>query len=257
MPGRIATRAADAAAPLASAASAGNAQQILDGWRASAFDAAITQLARASLKPEYQKAFDAQVRRFGRELSDEELQELSDQVQDSVDERMLDGARATVQAGLANDPGAKARLVNDAAADLKARAPRLRNPFAPLAANDPVARAKEKVLWENGTLMVLVDRFSKAPHLLVVPKAPALLPQDAPPATLDEMGRVGKIASDVFTRVAGVGASETFVNPPQLISIGQLHMHVIPPMKALTDKGSAKLWAKFGAELSKALNAAG
>jgi diadenosine tetraphosphate (Ap4A) HIT family hydrolase len=249
MPGRIATRAVDAAAPLASAASQGNAQQILDGWRESAFHVAVTQLARASLKPEYQKAFQAQSQRFGRELTDEEMEMIAD----SVDDRLLKGARQQLQTQLSSDPTAKARLVADAAAELQARAPTLRNPFAPIAAGDPAARAKEKVLWENGTLMVLVDRFSKTPHLLVVPKAPMLLPTDAPPATLDELGRVGKVASDVFSKVARVGASETFVNPPQFVSIGQLHLHVSPPMKALTDKGTAKLWAKVGAALTKAL----
>src|SRR5437879_2526884 len=130
MPGRIATRAADAAAPLASAASQGNAQQILDGWRASAFDAAITGLARQNLQPEYQKAFDGQTQRFGRELSDEEMEMIAE----SVDDRLLDTARQQVQGQLSTDPTAKTRLVADAAADLKARAPKLRNPFAPLAA---------------------------------------------------------------------------------------------------------------------------
>jgi hypothetical protein len=64
---------------------------------------------------------------------------------------------------------------------------------------------------------------------------------------------VGKIASDVLSKVAHVGASQTFVNPPQFVSLAQLHLHVIPPMKSLTDKGAAKLWTKVEAQLTKAL----
>ena len=53
MPGPISTRAADTAAPLSSASQQGSAQQILDGWRASAYDAGVTGLASALAIADY------------------------------------------------------------------------------------------------------------------------------------------------------------------------------------------------------------
>jgi diadenosine tetraphosphate (Ap4A) HIT family hydrolase len=242
-------RGVDAAAPLASAATQVNAQQILDGWRASSFDAGVTLLARQQLQPEYDQAIDANAERAGRELTDDEV----DLVMEKVDDKLLDGARDQVFNSLKSDPNAKTRIFNDAVADLKARAPKLRNPFAAIAAGDPKARAKETVLWENPQLMVLVDRFAPVPHVLVIPKAPALLPTDLPASALDEIGRVGKVASDVFTKMTGAKPSELFVNPPQLVTIGQLHLHVIPGLRPLKEGAEAKFWSHFSAGLDKAL----
>jgi diadenosine tetraphosphate (Ap4A) HIT family hydrolase len=242
-------RRVDAAAPLASAGSQVTAQQILDGWRASSFDAGVTVLARQRLQPDYDKAIAANAERAGRELDDDEVE----LVMEKVDDRLLDGARDQVFNQLKGDPTAKTRIFNDAVADLKARAPKLRNPFADIAADDPKARAKETMLWESPQLMVLVDRFAQVPHVLVVPKAPALLPTDLPASALDEVGRVGKVASDVFTRLAHAKPSEIFVNPPQLVTIGQLHLHVIPGLRALKEGAEHKFWRHFSTELSKAL----
>jgi diadenosine tetraphosphate (Ap4A) HIT family hydrolase len=242
-------RGVDAAAPLASASSQVNAQQILDGWRASSFDAGVTILARQQLQPEYDQAIEANAERAGRELTDDEV----DLVVEKVDDKLLDGARDQVFNQLKSDPNAKTRIFNDAVADLKARAPKLRNPFLPIAAGDPKARAKETMLWENPQLMVLVDRFAPVPHVLVIPKTPALLPTDLPASALDELGRVGKVASDVFTKMTGSKPSELFVNPPQLVTIGQLHLHVIPGLRPLKEGAETKFWHRFSAELDKAL----
>jgi diadenosine tetraphosphate (Ap4A) HIT family hydrolase len=87
----------------------------------------------------------------------------------------------------------------------------------------------------------------------VIPKARALLPTDVPAATLDEMGRVGKIVSDAFSKVAKAKPSELFVNPPQLVTIAQLHLHVIPPMRPLREGVEDAFWSKVSTALGKTL----
>ncbi len=133
------------------------------------------------------------------------------------------------------------------------RVARMKDPFLPIANNDPVARAKETVLFEDEDNMVIVDAFSFGPKALVVPKTEMLFPIDA---TADQLQRIGTIAaatSDAFVDVGATGLSKIWINPPSALTVRQLHVHVQPPIPRPSDK--AALWTKVSQALHGRLDA--
>ncbi len=224
-----ALRNADAVAPAPTGAVTGKA--LLDGWKAAAYDEGISAIARTHLQPQYQAAVDAASKKLHRALERPELGE----VLARVDKKLLEPERARVTASLQNDAAARAKIVPDAVSDLQAHAGELRNPFAPLVAGDPVARARETVLFENSELMVLADKFCPSPKVLVVPKAPALTPLDVSSSTLDALARAARAASDAFSAAAGAPPSDVWINAPQVVTLAQVHVHVQPHLGRFVD----------------------
>jgi len=114
---------------------------------------------------------------------------------------------------------------------------RKRDPFTPIAQHDPVARAKEKVLWENPRLMVIVDLFAPCPKALVVPKKQVTFPVEADQALLKELAQVAAHVSDAFSATTGAPPSGIWINPPQHLMVRQLHVHVLPQANDFSDTG--------------------
>ena len=110
----------------------------------------------------------------------------------------------------------------------------LRDPFTPIANMNEAERAAagERVLWEDDTIMVLVDRFHDVKPL-VIPKKQMMFPIDAPPGFMDRLAVVAAATSDALIWGAGgecetASSSRIYVNPPKVIGIRQLHAHVQP-----------------------------
>lgn len=224
---------------------AANAASILADWRQATFDAAITGLAEAQLKPQYEAALSRYAQRAGRDLQDEEVMA----VVEMVNERSLEPARQRILAG---KPDRK-KLVDQALADARRELPKMKDPFTPVARGDVKARAKERVLYENQSLVVLVDRFAQTPHILVVPKQRASLPTEIKPAVLDQMGKVAEAVSEAFTALTRSAPSQAWVNPPQRLTISQVHMHVEPGLPPLPKAIEQRFWAAFEKELQQRL----
>jgi diadenosine tetraphosphate (Ap4A) HIT family hydrolase len=82
-------------------------------------------------------------------------------------------------------------------------------------------------------VMVVVDRFSQAPKLLVIPKRELMFPLDTPRSLIDRLAQVSAGASDALIVAAGRKCSsktyaDIWINPPRALSVKQLHVHVRP-----------------------------
>lgn len=129
---------------------------------------------------------------------------------------------------------------------------RMRDPFMPVARGEPAARAKEKVLWEDAQVMVLVDTFWSSPKVLVIPKTPCIFPTDASPALMDDMARVCAAVSDAFMEVAGAKPARIWINPPAGITVKQLHVHVMPHLPGRVEDGTG-MYQKVSQQLAQTL----
>ncbi len=78
--------------------------------------------------------------------------------------------------------------------------------------------------------MVIVDSFSPGPKALVIPKQGAMFPTDISKGDLEEMAKIAAKVSDAFGKAAGSGPASIWVNPPQRLTIKQLHTHVLPKL---------------------------
>lgn len=112
----------------------------------------------------------------------------------------------------------------------------LPNPFVKIArmSGQERAVARERVLWEDKEIMVLVDRFDGTPKALIIPKADGIwLPTDASEELLGRIAVVAGLISDSFVRVAGKGCatpatSQIYIHRPSQLGVQQLHVHVKP-----------------------------
>jgi hypothetical protein len=124
---------------------------------------------------------------------------------------------------------------------VRAETDSLPDPFTPIALMTPERRKAfgERVLWEDSTAMVLVDKSHwhfGVPGVLVVPKAPIMFLTDSSPDFGRRLAFLAASASDAIALTIGRScsdplASQIFVNPPGVASIRQLHVHVVvtPP----------------------------
>ncbi len=206
----------------------------------------MTGIARQQLQPQYDAAIQKQSKRFHRELSEDEI----DSIVRRVNDKLLDGQREQVMATVANSPAAQAKLISGTVANLKEHLGDLKNPFKAIARGSEQARKKERVVWEDHNVMVLVDRFADSPKVLVVPKAFAATPLDVAPRVLDEVGKLAQASAQVFTRIAKAKPADAWVNPPQYLSVAQVHMHVQPNLKPLRASQENRFWASFAKELT-------
>ena len=130
------------------------------------------------------------------------------------------------------------RTERDVLMEQRPRVAQLRDVFSPVAQNLPGARDQEIVLWENKGVMVVVDAFAPSPKALVVPKDPMNLPVDAPKGVLDELAYVAAHVSDAFMRGAGSPPAGIWINPPQHLTVRQMHVHVLPDLGQFTQDGA-------------------
>ncbi|MGQ0506291.1 MAG: hypothetical protein ACT4TC_13345 [Myxococcaceae bacterium] len=194
--------------------------QLLKDWEQASVEAAAEQAAFQELAPEIAQAIQDATAQAGRELSGWEAYVVAHNVAAPIIPRHLAVLDAT--------PQRRKQTITDLIRSETPRVRGLRDPFMPIALNDPQARAKERVLWENKDLMVIVDLFHPSPKALVVPKRPFSFPTQASGAQLDNLAQVAETASKVFEDVAGAAPSKVFIHPPTNLQVKQMHVHVQP-----------------------------
>ncbi len=152
--------------------------------------------------------------------------------------------------------GADARIEQSVRAH-RARVEGLPDPFLPLALGDRQARAKERVIWENARVMVIEDVFVSRPKVLVVPKTPASFPTDLGRAALDEIAQVCAEAADVLAKIYSSPPFSVWINPPNFLSVKQLHVHIAAPRgfawsqdKAQRERQTNRVFGLLGGELA-------
>ena len=125
--------------------------------------------------------------------------------------------------------------MNESIENQRARARNLQDPFTPIAAMTEEERKRkgEKVLWEDDRVMVLVDQFFSTPKPLIIPKEKMMFPTDAQPKLLTHLAMVAATTADALMLAAGRPCRETnfsriYINPPMIIGVKQLHVHVQP-----------------------------
>ncbi|MBM4280726.1 MAG: hypothetical protein FJ137_08185 [Deltaproteobacteria bacterium] len=211
---------------------------LLDDWRAALLAAAAE--ARADdevVAPVLGPALARAEADRGEPLSRRQARVVEQAVRTQLQQPWDDAYRAHL-ADVTKTPPTKQRVERDVLLEQRPRVAALKDPFTPVVGNAPGARDGEIVLWESRSALVVVDTFSPSPKALVVPKTPASLPVDLPRAALDELARVAAHVSDAFMRATGCPAAGIWVNPPQHLTVKQLHVHVLPDLGPYTADGA-------------------
>jgi len=211
--------------------------KLLDDWKVSLLDAAAEDLADAEIiAPVLDKALKQAESDKGESLTRQERRGISNGVYKQL-EAEFETAKKAHHKDLTKSPAAKKRTERDVLLEQRPRVDKLKDVFSPVAQQLPGARDNEIVLWENKNLMVLVDTFAPSPKALVVPKEPVALPVDAKPVLLDELAVVAAHTSDAFSRALGTPPAGIWVNPPQHLTVKQMHVHVLPDAGPFTNDG--------------------
>jgi diadenosine tetraphosphate (Ap4A) HIT family hydrolase len=212
---------------------------LLGDWKKSVLEAASQDDARQELWPELEKQLAAAQQKKGALLEDDEAETIADAFYEKHEPRLEKLARKHLESygKTATQKDATITKVVDGA---RPRIATRRDPFTPVAQKDPQARAREVVLWENADAMVLIDLFVGRPKALVVPKATVSFPGDAPAGMLDELARIAAHVSDAFMgelppKTGAAKPAGIWVNPPQHLTVKQLHVHVAPQAAAWTE----------------------
>ncbi|MBI1947618.1 MAG: HIT domain-containing protein [Deltaproteobacteria bacterium] len=241
---------------------------LLADWRTATLEATAHELAQQELMPELQQVLQSAARSNGGALTPDDQASIVDTFFEQNDKRVRTLAR-THLGDLTKTPKHIDNTLSKVVVERRPRIQKKRDPFTPIAMNDPVARAKERVLWENPRVMVLVDLFAPCPKALVVPKKQMMFPVEADAATLAELARIAAHVSDALSDVTHAPPSGIWINPPQHLMVRQLHVHVLPQVKDYVDTGEPlvhaaandpsimkkadALFAKVSAALSKQL----
>lgn len=199
---------------------------LLLDWQRSVVDAAAREAARQEMWPDVEIALDTAEQQRGEPLDDEEREVVIEELF-VLEQARFDALGARYLAQFSQQPE---RTIQRALLEHRPRIAQRRDPFTPVAQRDALARAREIVLWESATAMVLADLLSPAPKALVVPKQPAMLPPDASKATLDELALLGAHVADAFTALTGAPPARVWVSPPHDVAVKQLHVHVTPDL---------------------------
>ena len=199
---------------------------LADDWRAATLDAAAKERGMAEIAPALDKAVQDAENMVGRGLERWEIR----QVEAPVIKALLPPVRAKHFQAIMKDSNSQDNAIAKSLVSHGQRLQKARDPFTPLALNDPQARAKDRVLWENQQVMVIVDSFAPSPKALVIPKKQAMFPQDLAPGDMDMLANIAAKVSDAFGVVADSGPADIWVNPPQRLTIKQLHTHVLPKL---------------------------
>ena len=207
--------------------------RLLEDWRAMLLDAAAQDAAVAENSHFYDAALQAaengNVNEKGRPLTRREQRSVRDDVQLSPAQQQQLADSASAYLAQYNQSDKTKKSTEDVV--LLAMRPELaglRDPFTPVAQQKPGARDNEIILWEHHNLMVVVDTFAPSPKALVVPKTPVALPVDAPAGMLEELAVVAAHVSDAFSKKIGSRPAGIWINPPQHLTVRQLHVHVMP-----------------------------
>ncbi len=210
---------------------------LLDDWKNALHQAAAEDLAEAEvIDPIREPALQAAEAKKGEPLTRQEFREINREVFKAKKSEYKAAVAAHLH-DLTKSPSAKKQTEMDVLLTQRQRVAGLKDVFAPVAQKLPGARDNEIVLWENKNAMVLVDTFAPSPKALVVPKDPVSLPTDAPKALLDELGLIAAHVSDAFMRAANTPAAGIWINPPQHLTVKQMHIHVLPDMGQFTEDG--------------------
>ncbi|MCC7073175.1 MAG: HIT domain-containing protein [Deltaproteobacteria bacterium] len=215
---------------------------LMADWRSATLEATAHELAQQELMPELHQVLQSAARSNGGMLSPEDQASIADTFFEQNDKRVRTLAR-THLGDLSKTPKHIDNTLSRVVVERRPRIQKKRDPFTPIAMNDPAARAKERVLWENPRVMVLVDLFAPCPKALVVPKKQMMFPVEADAATLTELARVAAHVSDALSDVTGAQPSGIWINPPQHLMVRQLHVHVLPQVKDYVDTGEPLLHA--------------
>jgi diadenosine tetraphosphate (Ap4A) HIT family hydrolase len=212
--------------------------KLVDDWRGALLQAAAEgraddEIIAPALGPALQRAEQHK----GEALSRREARGVEHDVRQQL-KQPWDDAYGVHLADVTKSPAVKRQVERDVLLAERPRIAALKDPFTPVIHNAPGARDNEIVLWENHNAIVLVDTFAPSPKALVVPKTPASVPTDLSPTTLDELARVAAHVSDAFLRATGCPAAGIWVNPPQHLTVKQLHVHVLPDVGAYTADGA-------------------
>ena len=210
--------------------------KLLEDWKAALVEAAAEDLAEAEvIAPLVPQALAAAEAAKGEPLTRGEAREVSRDVGRSVRAEYNDAKHAHFK-DLTKSPSTKQQTERDVLLAQRPRVDQLRDVFSAAAQQQPGARDNEIVLWENKSAMVVVDTFAPSPKALVVPKDPLQLPIDASRAQLDELALIAAHVSDAFSRSLGSPPAGIWINPPQHLTVKQLHVHVLPDLGPFTEK---------------------
>lgn len=212
--------------------------KLLEDWKVSLVEAHAEDLAHGEvIAPVLQKAVAEAEALKGDSLDRGEFRAINRDVFRSLKAEYND-AKAAHLADLTKSPSTKAQTERDVLLAQRPRVDQLRDVFSAAAQKQPGARDNEIVLWENKSAMVVVDTFAPSPKALVVPKDPLQLPIDASKAQLDELALIAAHVSDAFSRSQGSPPAGIWINPPQHLTVKQLHVHVLPDLGPFTQDGT-------------------
>lgn len=206
---------------------------LADDWRQATLDARAKELGMQEISPQLQANRKQAEAQLGRELKPWERR----QVDAPLVKQLLPPVRAKHYQAIMQSTASQDQAVSDSLSAHGSRIQKAKDPFMPIAQNDPQARADNRVLWENPRMMVIVDSFAPGAKALVIPKRQASFIKDLAPNELDEMATIAAKVSDAFGAVAGSAPASIWVNPPQVITIKQLHTHVLPNLPAWENPG--------------------
>jgi diadenosine tetraphosphate (Ap4A) HIT family hydrolase len=212
--------------------------KLLDDWRGALLQAAAEaraddEVIAPALGPALQRAEQDK----GEALTRREARNVERDVRQRL-QKPWDDAYRVHFADVTKSPAVKQQVERDVLLAERPRLAALKDPFTPVIVGAPGARDAEIVLWENKNAVVLVDTFAPSPKALVVPKAPAHVPTDLSSTTLDELSRIAAHVSDAFLRATGCPPAGIWVNPPQHLTVKQLHVHVLPDVGDYTGDGA-------------------
>lgn len=212
--------------------------RLLEDWKVALLEAAADDRADAEVfDPVFQARAAVAEQEKGEPLERGELRGLSREVRKELKAELSQSRQAHL-AEITKSPSSRQRTERDVLMEQRPRVANLRDVFTPVAENQPGARDNEIVLWENKTTMVVVDTFAPSPKALVVPKDPVSLPVDVPQPLMDELALVAAHVSDAFMRALGTPPAGIWVNPPQHLTVKQLHVHVLPDAGHFDDDGN-------------------
>jgi diadenosine tetraphosphate (Ap4A) HIT family hydrolase len=154
-------------------------------------------------------------------------------------------------------PAERLRVVKQEIAKERPAVAANRDPFTPLAARDPAARARETVLWENDKVMVVVaKRDASKTKALVVPRVQRNFITDATPAEIAEMERVIAALSAAYQSVAGTSPADVMLSTPDNMELARMHVHVDPPDISVSRGELPKFYAAMAQSLARRLGPA-
>ena len=226
----------------------GKAPDLIADWTEAAVRCAAEAQAVQQKLSAIQAEFTKSVAASPTPLDDDAQAELWEKIAGKHAKPFIPGLVQSISAS----PKTIAAAVKEVMEGETQRVSQLRDPFTPVAMNDPKARARETVLWENARVMVLVDAFVGAPKALVIPKQRFTYPTEAPAVLLTEMSQIAFVVGQAMAAAArssaplatAIGASpaKIWINPPPQLGVAQLHVHVLPELPAWK-RAMPKEWA--------------